>query len=192
MLEMLLSLFTKTDKQKAEERYKLLLKIGNTIVSLQRQITALEKQREEETERIKMLIRNGKTEYARKRYRCIKNIDDLVNRIYEQIAILETNKLCLIEEEGNRAVYDIMKLINHEYAQDSVKVNDIEKEIDKNSIAGEDRKEICEIYTTFASENENEYEDFLSSILDEDKSDVSITETKITKFAEEKNNMDLF
>ncbi|KAM0679036.1 hypothetical protein BDAP_000415 [Binucleata daphniae] len=178
---MLFSLFTKSEKQKDNERFRLLNQITNTVIGLQQQIQNLEKQRENEIAQTKQLIKNKRNDAAKLRYRNVKNIDELINKVYERVLILERNKLCLIEEEGNRAVYNIMKSINDDYKENKIEIEDVEKELEKNTDAIEDRKELSGVYTSFVAEYDmTEYDDLVNS--------VSVEENDACNYEKEKQN----
>lgn len=167
---MFFSLFKKSEKKKESERIRVLEQVTNTIIGLQKQIQNLEKQRECEIDQIKTLIKNKKHEVGKIRYKNVKNIDELINRIYERTLMLERNKLSLIEEEGNRLVYNIMKNVNDDYVQNKVKIENVEKELDRSFDAVEDRNEVSGVYTSFiAEDNDAEYDDLVNSIVIEER-----------------------
>ncbi|KAM0674196.1 hypothetical protein GVAV_002270 [Gurleya vavrai] len=165
---MVFSFFSKSKKQKETETFKLINKISNTVIGLQHQINVLEKQQQADLQKVKILIQSKKEETAKKVYKNTRNTAEIINRLHDQVTMLEQNKLTLIEKEGNKAVFNIVKSVNTDIKKSKIKIDDVEKELEKSFENAEDIKEINEVYNSFQIENEIEFEDFVSCLIEEE------------------------
>ncbi|KAF7684177.1 hypothetical protein TCON_0623 [Astathelohania contejeani] len=174
---------SKTSKKEKESK-ELINTINNSIIAVERQIKIYESEKEKKMEEVRRLYDGKNIANAKSVYKMVKLLEKTIDKLYQQLTVLQTNRLSFIEECGNRNIFDMMKTINKENEKYGLDTEKIDKVVDSNVELIENRIFNQSILTDSFTLSEN-YDDEFSEIFEQGSELKNIQNDKIEKIIKE-------
>ncbi|TBU04794.1 hypothetical protein CWI38_0184p0030 [Hamiltosporidium tvaerminnensis] len=94
--------------------------INNTLIVLKREISFQDKNLLELKTTVCRLYKEKQFESAKRNLKMIRIIENTVERLQNQVILLETKRMACLQEIGNREIYNVISLINHEDSRNGI------------------------------------------------------------------------